>query len=248
METKITISTDRWEDHEVDELIEVIGKEHSIERKELAQFDFGITLAISIGISFAGGIATGIGESIGKDAWEKLKSKFVKRAEEKKHSAISFRFKNEKTAVTLNVKTEDPRLIKKALDAIEPVLEKISPSDEKSSFFFDSKKESWIKTEKRAYMKTCKGIAAATGLVKQGDKTYDFTVADLENQAKGLLGCPITLGHIGKQIGEITKTYVKDGKLFYEGGIYEGTSKEDLDELEKIISSGGGVSMSFSHK
>jgi len=157
LEQKITIGTDGWEDKEVDEIIEIFGNDKKITREKLHQFDFGLTLAIVIGITFGGAILGGIGNAIGKDIWEKLKSKFSKRAEEKKHSALSFQFKNEKSSAQFNLKTENPKIIEKALDTIEDALKEINEG-EKSSFYFESKTEHWVKIEKGKFIKTFTGI------------------------------------------------------------------------------------------
>ena len=175
MENGVIIGTSGWEDSEVEELIEIIGSRKFIKREEITELDFGISLAIYLGFLFAGAIAGGVGAAIGKDIWEKLKSKFVKRSEEKKHSAISFQFKNEENVVNLNLKSENPKLIEKAFDTIELALQKVNPNDHKSSYFFDNEKESWIITKKGKYIEKVKGIAASTGLIKQGEKIKKST-------------------------------------------------------------------------
>ncbi len=246
MDYKITIHSEGWSETELEE-IENIFESHDVKRRSLAQFDAGISVGIIIIVSmFGGAILSGIGNSIGKDIWDKLKSKFSTRAKNNKHSTIGFVFKNGEQKVQLNIKTENPEIIEKAFSIVDKTLEKIIPNEKNISLYFDPKTETWSKIEDKKFMRKFSHAVANTDVVEQGDKKYRFTKESLENGAKTSVGLPVTLGHGGKQIGEVTKSWMNSDVLMHEIGIYEGTSDEDLKELERIISSGGGLSMGVS--
>ena len=246
LEKKITIETDGWSNSEIKE-IEAILDQNELSKKALAQFDFGISTAIIIVVSmFGGAILSGIGNSIGKDIWNKLKIKFIERAKNNKHSTIGMRFENENQKIQFNIKTEDPQKIEKAFDTIDDEFKKIQLDRKNMSFYFDPKSQLWHTTEKRAFIKKMVNPIAKVGIIEQGGKKYGFTKKALEEGIPQSIGLPVTLGHGGKQIGEIIKAWMEGEILMNEIGIYEGISDDDLEELEKILQMGGGVSMGLS--
>lgn len=246
-DNKIHIETDGWEENEINEIVEILNSSREVTKRELKQFDGGISIAIYIIVGIVGvAVLKGFGDAIGKDAWEKLKSIFVKRSKEKKNSTIGLKVQNEKYKAQFNIKTEDPELIDRAFTTIEKTFKEIGENDENTKFFFDNGKKEWVQIKRTEIIQRYSGIAASTGLVKQGEKITDFTLEDLNEHAKKMVGTPLTIGHGGKQIGEITKAWVDEEKLMFEAGVYEGTSEEDMKKMEEIIKSGGAVSISFS--
>jgi hypothetical protein len=246
MKNKIYIETDGWEENEIDEIANILDSSGEITKRELKQFELVTAVAIIIGITFGVSFLKGFGDEMGRDVWKTLKTKFVERTKEKKNSTIGFKFQNNNSKVKFNVKTDDPELIDKAFTTIEDKLKEINEKEKDSSFFFDNEKREWVKIEKTNFSQKYSGIAASTGLIKQGEKSTHFTIEDLNEYAKKMIGTPLTIGHGGKQIGEITKAWVEDEKLMYEAGMYDGTSEEDRKKVEEIIKSGGAVSISFS--
>lgn len=79
-----------------------------------------------------------------------------------------------------------------------------------------------------------RGIAATSGLVKKGGRTYKLTEEELKKAAKTVVGNPILHEHRGRPIGKVEKAWYKDGKLYIEGVIYE--PRNDMEEkiIEKI--------------
>jgi len=246
MKNKIYIETDGWEENEIDEIVNILDSSGEITKRELKQFELVTAAAIIIGFIIGTSFLKGFGDEMGRDAWKKLKSKFVERTKEKKISTIGFKFQNKDSKIKFNVKSDDPEIVDRALTSVEEKLKEISEKEKDVSFFFDNGEKEWIKIEKTNFIQKYSGIAATTGLVKQGEKSTHFTIEDLNEHAKKMVGTPLTIGHGGKQIGEITKAWVEDEKLMYDAGVYEGTSEADMKILKDIIESGGGVSISFS--
>jgi len=239
---KVTIATEGWNEEEINDLCKIFPSETVIDRKNLAQFVSGIEVAIIIGIAVGSGTLAGFSGSIGADLWKKLKGKFSQRVKENKNTSIELKITDESKSIIFNLKTEDSSLIEKAFDTIGEMFENIKNKTH-LKFYFDEKKEVWTKIEESEFIKTVSGIAATTSPVKKGKKTYRIPLKVLEKSAHSLIGVPLTLGHGGKEIGKITKAWIEDEKLCYEGGIYKIASKEDVAKFEEIIENGGGVSI-----
>lgn len=239
---KVIISTEGWDEEEINDLCDIFSTETTIERKKIAQFVSGVEIAIFIAIAIGSGTLAGFSGSIGADIWKKLKGKFSGRIRENKNSSISLKLTDDMKTISFNLKTEDSTLVEKAFDTIDKML-KGSERDTNQKFHFDEKKEQWIKIEESKFSKTVTGVAASTTPVKKGKKTYQIPLEVLKKSAHTLVNTPITLGHGGKEIGKITKAWVEDEKLYYEGGIYETASPEDVAAFERIIQNGGGVSI-----
>lgn len=246
MEIKLVkIATDGWEKGDIDKICNMFPSTINIETKNLAQFQAEIVDGIVIGI-IIGGVMTGFLNAIGADAWSSLKKIFIQRAKENKHSSIGFEISNETLSTRLSLKTEDPSLIDRAFETIDNALEQVSNTEVKSQFHFDNDKKIWIKILDRKFTRTVKGIAASTTPIKKGDRTIKLTVDELKKLALQMQDNPLTLGHGGKQVGKITRAWVEDDKLMFEGGIYDGLTKEESDGIDEIIKS-GGVSIGFKY-
>ena len=246
MEIKsVKISTDGWEESDIEEICTAFPPSTKIEQKNLTQLLSGLEIAIIIGIVIGGKVTDGFFGAIGGDIWDKLKNKFSKDANEKKYSTIGLEVTNGTSTAKFNLKTKDPVAIERAFDTIDDILTQVKTNEIKSQYHFDDKNKNWIKIEDRKFAKRVEGIVASTELVKKGDKIIQFTVPELEKFASQMIDSPLTLEHGGKQIGKITKAWVEDEKLKYEAGIYEGITEEDEEKLNDIISSGGGPSIGF---
>jgi hypothetical protein len=246
MEIKnIKIATDGWEKVDIDKIRDMFPSTINIETKNLAQFQAEIVHGIVIGI-IIGGVMTGFLNAIGADAWNSLKKIFIQRAKENKHSSIGFEISNETSTTRLSLKTEDPSIINRAFETIDNALEQVSSTEVKSQFHFDNDKKIWIKIVDREFARKVNGIAATTTPVKKGDRTIKLTVDELKKLALQMTDNPLTLGHGGKQVGKITRAWVEDDKLMFEGGIYDGLTKEESDKMDEIIKS-GGISISFKY-
>lgn len=242
----LEIQSDGWSVDEINEIKKILELDN-VTIKSLAQFDFGVSTAIIIVVSmFGGAIISGIGNSIGQDIWKKLKSKFSDRAKTNKNSTIGFVFESDTQKIQLNIKTKDSNIIEKAFDTANEAIQKIKLDVTNASLFFDPKTQEWQHIKKQKFIRKITNPVANTDIVEQGGKKFQFTKEALERGAKQAVGLPITLGHGGKQIGEVIRSWVKDETLYDEIGIYEGTSAEDIEELDKLIRSGGGLSIGIS--
>lgn len=175
-----------------------------------------------------------------------LRQNSHREQKENKHSSIGFEISNGTSTTRLSLKTEDPDLIERAFETIDTVFGQVNDSETKSQFYFDNQKEKWVKVIDRQFVRKVKGIAASTTPVKKGNRIIKLTTDELENLASQMQDTPLTLGHGGKQIGKITRAWVEDDKLMYEGGIYEGLTKEENDRIDQITKS-GGVSIGFKY-
>jgi len=246
MEIKfIKIATDNWEEQDIDEIFNIFPSDVKIERKNLAQFQADMVQGIVIGVIISG-VLTGFLNAVGSDTWGGLKKIFSQRARENKHSSIGFEISNENSTTRLSLKTEDPDLIKRAFETVDTALGQINNVEVKSQFHFENDKKIWIKIMDRQFARKVHGIAATTTPVNKGDTTVQLTTDELKNLASQMQDMPLTLGHGGKQVGKITKAWVKDDKLMFEGGIYEGLTQEENDAVDRMIVS-GGVSIGFEY-
>ncbi|MDC8451957.1 MAG: hypothetical protein LV477_03480 [Candidatus Nitrosotalea sp.] len=244
---KIKIATEGWDEKDVENISSVFPSSFNIERKKLSQFSAGLDLAILFVVIVGGKIFGGFLESIGSDVWSNIKNRLSQRAEEGKNSTISFEFRNDVSIAKLNLKTEDPVLIKRAFETIDNALGQIKSDEVSPMLYFDNDQKIWIKIKEREFSKTISGIMASTIPIKKGDKIVQFSISQLKEIASQIVNSPFTLGHGGKQIGRVTKAWVEGNELKYEAGIYEGLTSEDEKELNDI-SQTGGVSMGFSHE
>ena len=242
---EISIATEGWSKEEIDDVCKIFPTEIAIKRKKLSQFEAIIEPAIIVYI-VGSGILGGFLGAIGSDGWNKLKEKFSSRVKEDKNSSFSLEIRDGPKTRKFNLKTDDSSLIEKAFDTMNETLRK-NENDALSKFYSDEKTKDWIKIEEGAFIKTVTGICATTTPIRRGKKMVKFSVEVLEKSAPSLVGVPITIGHGGKEIGKITKTWVNDEKLHYEGGIYATASKEDIETFEDIIKNGGGVSIGASY-
>jgi hypothetical protein len=144
-DNNIHIATDGWEENEINEIVEALNSSREVTKRELKQFDGGISIAIIIIVVVVGTAALkGFGDAIGKDAWGKLKTIFVKRTKEGKNTTIGFKIQNEKNKVEFNIKTENPELIDRAFTTIENTFKGIRENDQSTKFFFDNGKKEWM--------------------------------------------------------------------------------------------------------
>lgn len=98
------IATDGREENEI---LEALNSSREVTKRELKQFDGGISIAIIIIVAVVGtATLKGFGDAIGKDTWGKLKTIFVKRSKEGKNTTIGFKIQNEKNKDQFNIKTE----------------------------------------------------------------------------------------------------------------------------------------------
>lgn len=247
MEIKsVKISTDGWDQRDIEDIQGIFPKSMTMEQKNLAQFLSGIELAIIFGLFASGKITGGFFDAMGKDAWNGLKTKLVKKSKENKHSSIGFEISNGTKSVKLSLKTKDSSLIERALDTVDNALNQIKEDETNEQFHFDNEQKDWVKIVDRKFYKKIKGIAASTTPVKKGDKVIQLTIEQLHTFASQMINSPITLSHGGKPVGKITKAWVEDDKLMYEGGIYEGLAKAEETQLDEIMKT-GGVSIGFKY-
>ena len=241
MALDIIIQFEGWSDTEI-VAIEDILRSHNIEKKYLAQFDSDSTTAIIFVIHMSYLIASGIGNAIGQDIWNKLKFK-LSSSSNNNRSTIKFLLKNEQQEIHLDINSHDKAIVQKALDSIDNILELTNPADKKITLYFEPNIQEWNEIIPKKFMKKYICVIADTRPIKKDGKTYQFTKESLTGSCYTAIGNPVTLGHGGKQIGEVTKAWMNNDCLMHEIGIYEGTSDTDLQELQKIIDSGGGLSM-----
>lgn len=245
MNPGILIESEGWSDSELEE-IEQVFESFTVTKRKLAQFDDGVSVAIIIVMSvFGGAILTGVGNAIGKDVWDKLKSRLVSRSKNN-NSTIGFLLKNNVQQIQLNIDSKDSSSVEQALSSIDDSLNQITPDGKIVSLYFDAHTKTWIKCTPKKFMKKFSHAVANTDVVEQGGKCFRFTKESLEKNIESYVGLPVTLGHGGKQIGEVTKAWMHGEVLMHEFGIYEDTSDEDLAELERMMSSGGGLSIGVS--
>ena len=243
--TKIIIATEGWTKEEINDLTQIFPKEFPIIQKNLAQFVSDVEVGIVITF-IVSGVVGGLSGKIGSDIWDKLKEKFSQKSKEDKNTSIGLEIIDGEKVRKLSLKTENPDLIQKAFDTISEVL-KNDKNEKEVKHHFDEEKMSWIKVEESEFIKTVTGVGATTKPVKKGNKIYQMSLETLQKYAHTFVGKPITIGHGGKEIGKITKSWVEDDKLYYEGGIYKTASQEDILKFENIVKNGGGVSIAYSY-
>ena len=238
----VTISSEYWDASDIVEISDIFPQpveQRKIERWAVESLDPVLLITF---LWIGKDIATGFLNSIGQSIWEQLKIKISKKVEEKEYPGLTMSFKSGDSRIDFELKTKDPEIIKKGFDTIDVALKTIQNSNEKIIFNFDETEEEWKKIEDRDFVKTITGVCAGSGvpIVKDG-KTFVLKDEDLLHIAKMNLGIPFTLGHDGKVIGKVTKTWVDGTLVKFEAGIYAGLSDEEMKQIEDMK----GVSMGF---
>ena len=239
------IAYDNYSVKEINE-IEQIFKPHNVAKKSLVQFDLEASAAIIITLMLGKLIITGIGNSIGHDVWEKLKLKFS-NSSKSKDSTIELHLQSDTQQIRLNIIAKDSNTIKKAFDTADSAVQKIEPNVTNITLFFDPQTQQWQYIERQEFIRKLTISAASTNVITKKNRKFKFTKESLENSTKTSIGLPVMLGHGGKQIGEVTKAWVDGEVLYHEIGIYDGIPAKDIEELEKILRSGGGPSMGLTY-
>ncbi|MGI0088358.1 MAG: hypothetical protein ACREBI_10455 [Nitrosotalea sp.] len=239
---KITLASEYWNEEDIDEIREIFHQD--IERRKVERWaQESLDPALVIIFAWIGKeIVSGILNKIGEDTWNRLKEKIVGKVSDKKYPGLTLSFKNGNGIIEFDLRSRDSKIIEKGFDTIKKALETINNPNEKIYFNFDIATQNWKKIEERKFVKIVTGVCAGSGvpIVKDG-KTFVLRDEDLPLIAKMNEGLPLTLGHEGKIIGKITKTWVEGNFVKFEAGIFEGLSKEEMDELDEIK----GVSMGF---
>ena len=243
----IEIATEGWDEKDIENICSAFPSSLNVERKKLSQFAAGIDLAILFVVIVGGKIFGGFLESIGSDAWSNIKNKLSNRATEGKNSQISFEFRTDISIAKLNLKTEDPALIERAFETMDNALGQIKDNEVSPMLYFDNNQKIWVKVHERKFSKTISGIMASTIPIKKGDEIVQFNISQLKEIASQIVNSPFTLGHGGKQIGRVTRSWIDGNELWYEVGIYEGLTPDDEKKLDNVFQT-GGVSMGFSHE
>ncbi len=92
------------------------------------------------------------------------------------------------------------------------------------------------------------GVAATTDRVIVRGQTIQFTEEDLQELATRSIGNPLLHEHRGRPIGKVEKAWVKDGKLYVEGVIYEANDDEERKIVEDMRSGKHfGFSLGYSY-
>ena len=239
------IAHDNYSIEEINE-IEQILRPHNVTKRSLAQFSLETPEAIIITIIFGNMVIAGIGNSIGHDIWEKLKLKFSDK-NKPKDSTIGVHLQSNTQQIRLSIVIKDSQTTKIAFDTADSAIQKIEPDVTSITLFFDPQTQQWQHIKKQNFIQKMSTPVASTNGINKKNHKFTFTKKSLENNAQASMGLPVTLGHGGKQIGEVTKAWVDDEILYYEIGIYDGVSANDIKKMEKILRSGGGFSMGLAY-
>jgi len=241
-EINITISSEYWEKSDVKDISEIFPQSVEIRKIERWAADILDPVLLITFVWIGKEIVSGFLNSIGSSVWEQLRLKISKKIEEKSYPGLTMSFKSGDSQIEFELKTKDPELIKKGFDTINSALETVRESSEKEFFVFDETKKTWTKVEEKKFVKTITGVCAGSGvpIVKDG-KTFVLKDKDLPHIAEMNLGIPFTLGHDGKIIGKVTKTWVDEKLVKFEAGIFEGLSDEEMKQVENMK----GISMGF---
>lgn len=245
--SKIVVATEFWDTDEENEIVEIFSDKFTTEKQKVERFEAGELLdpILWIVVTWIGKeIAIGFLNSIGSDIWNSLKQKISKKASDKKYPGVRFSIKKTDQKITLDLRTDNPKLIEKGMDTFQKALELVDKQEEKIELFFDTSTEEWVKEAKRKIVKRVEGIcAAANSPVTKGGKTIMFRKEDLPKIAESYEGTPLVIGHTGRPIGIITRTWVDDNLVRFEAGIFEGLTEDQEKDLKNMK----GVSMEFSH-
>ena len=233
------IAHDGYSAKEIEEIVDILQSD-DVTIKQAVQFEYEALHTLLIILTLMGKeIVLGIGNSIGRDIWEKLK----KKLSTKNNSNIQVIIRNDSKSIQLTIPATESSTILIAFDSAENAIQQTSTNTTSIKLFFDTKTQKWIEIKKRPIARKITSPVMDTNPIKTRNREYKFPKTVLEQLASKMIGKPVTLGHGGKQIGEITNAWVEGETLYHELGIYEGLSDEDSSTLEDILRSGGGVSM-----
>jgi len=244
--SRVSIATEFWDENEEDEIIEIFSS-FPTEKRKVERWEAGVALdpALWIVFSFVGGsIVTGFLNAVGSNIWTSLKEKISKKASDKKYPGVRFSIENSEQKVSLDLRTNDPKLIEKGMNTIQTALELVNEKENRSELYFDLNAEEWKIEPKRKIVKTINGIcASANSPVEKEGKKIIFRKEDLQNIADRQVGIPVSINHEGRPVGVVTKAWVDGDLVRFEAGIFEGLSKEQEETLSEV----NGVSMEFHH-
>ena len=242
---KVAIASEYWDEEDIDEISRVFLQK--IERRKIerwAQAALDPALVITI-IWIGKEVISGILNALGQDIWQSLKQKISKKVSDKNYPGLTISFQNGASKVEFDLRSNDPKIIERGFDTIDEALKTINNTSDRINLSFDKTKQKWEKLEERKIVRTISGVIAGSGtpIVKDG-KTFVLRDEDLPHIAKMNEGLPFTLGHDGKIIGKVTKTWVEESLVKFEAGIFEGLSEKEMKEVDKFK----GVSMGFTRR
>ena len=243
----IVLATEYVNDGDVSEIENIFSSKFSIKKETVQRWEAGELLGPTLWIIFywvGREIVSGFLNSVGNDIWNQLKQKISKQVSEKKYPGVRFSIEYKNQKITLDLRTDDPKLIEKGMDSMQSALDLVEKQEERAELYFDTKTAEWVKISKKNIVKTIEGICAAANVpIEKGSKTMMLRTEDLPEIAEKQVGLPISIEHKGRPVGVVTKAWVDGDVVRFEGGIFEGLSNEE----EKALETMKGVSMEFHH-
>lgn len=244
--SEIALATEYVADGDVSEIENILSSKFSIKKETVQRWEAGaLDPALQIIFYWIGkDIVSRFLNSVGNDIWTRLKQKISKQVSEKKYPGLRFSIENKNQKITLDLRTDDPKLIEKAMDSMQSALDLVEKQEERTELYFDTKTAEWVKMSKKKIVKTIKGICAAANVpIEKAGKTMMLRTEDLPSIAAKQVGLPISIEHKGRPVGVVTKAWVDGDVVRFEGGIFDELSKDEETALETMK----GVSMEFHH-
>lgn len=245
--TSVIISTSPTVEKEVPSRIRAaLPKSMQIREETYLQFSAGITLdVIQIVIIFvSGGVAQGFFGELGKDAYQQLKRAVKDIFSKKKERALVIEFRTKETELSFRLETDDADVVDRALEKIPGVISEANESESASLYLGENGE--WGKFEGKVAFVT-EGVAATTDVIEKDGKRIGMTEQALREAAKQAVGLPMLVEHRGRPIGRITKSWMKDGKLFVRLVVFEPRNREEEAVVVRLKSGDlRGLSLGFS--
>lgn len=153
-----------------------------------------------------------------------------------KKSKLLFKFKDTKQELKLDIQSDDPNVIKLAVETIETFLHSNKFEQKYNYAFFNINSNKWDSLiDRKIEFYRCGVMATANKEFQKNGKIHSFTKLQLQDYVENFVPVTVNLEHIGPPIGSVSTAWLDGDKLCVKIGIFSDVDKR----LKKKIKKGG---------